>query len=236
MPPLEVGPVPPEDAPFDRRAASAWIALWATVRADPVVAERIRDMLQPGAGTRLAGGLAFLVSALRGGKLADWLGTADSTRIDLPSRPDGRRTVDAEFRDLARMAQERGPDGWRAQPLAVLDGGAVQPVMLYVHRPPRRRKSDPGADEASERFMLDLKLSRAGPMRIDGLLRPKALDVIIRTERAVPGRIQRELRRVFGTALDGAGLAGTLGFQKVDRLPPPPPMTADGKPHHAVLA
>jgi hypothetical protein len=73
-------------------------------------------------------------------------------------------------------------------------------------------------------------------MRIDGLLRPKALDVIVRTERSVPSRIQRDLRQVFTTSLEGAGLGGTLAFQKVDRLPPPPSMTADSKPHHAVLA
>lgn len=236
LPPIEIEPLPPPDAPIDRRAASAWSALWAVARTDPLVAEHLREMLQPRVSGRLGGGLAFLVAALRGGRLSDWIGGENSSRIDLPSRPDGRHTVEAEFRDLARMAQERGPDGWRAQPLAVLDGGAIQPVMLYIHRPPRRRKTDPNPDDASQRFMLDLKLSRAGPMRIDGLLRPKVLDVIIRTERAVPSRIQRELRQVFATTLEGAGLGGSLGFQKVEHLPPAPPFAADGKPHHAVLA
>jgi hypothetical protein len=234
--PIKVELPLPDDAPIDLRAASAWTALWAAVRSDPILAERIRDMLQPSAGGRLGGGLAFLVAALRGGRLPDWLGKEGGARADLLSRPDGSRTVEAEFRDLARVAQERGPDGWRATPLAVHDGNAVQPVMLYVHRPPRRRKTDPGPDEAAERFVLDLKLSRAGPMRIDGLLRRKALDLIVRTERAVPSFVQRELRQVFTSSLEGAGLSGTLGFQKVDRLPPPPAMTGDGKPHHALLA
>lgn len=204
------------------RFRADWDALWAALEASPITADRVRDLLQPREPLKLAGGLLFLATILRHGSLRHWLGDEALGRLSAVS-PQNLRRAQSAFDDLTRQGRDAGSEGWRTIPLALVDASAVQPMMLYVHRPPpRRRKTDPDPADGATRFMLDLVLSATGPLRIDGLFRQKLLDLIIRTERAVPRIVSGELRALYAGALSASGLSGHLEFQTVARLPPAP--------------
>lgn len=203
------------------RFRADWEELWGALEASPIAADRVRELLQPREPLKLAGGLLFLATILRHGNLRHWLGDEAIGRLSAVSPQNLRRAQEA-FDDLARQGRESGSDGWRTIPLALADASAVQPVMLYVHRQPRRRKTDPEPADGARRFMLDLVLSATGPLRIDGLFRQKLLDLIIRSERAIPRVVSMEMRALYATALSASGLSGRLEFEKVSRLPPAP--------------
>jgi len=213
--------VPPESRLVPPSVAADWETLWTAVAANPFAADRIRDQLQPREPARLAGGLLFLISVLRHGSLRHWLGDEAFSRLSTGS-PASLQPAQSAFAELARQARDPGSEGWRIIPICLVDTAAIQPVMLYVHRPPRRRKTDPEPAESATRFMIDLVLSAAGPLRIDGLLRKRLLDLIIRTERVVPRVVSAELRALYADALAASGMSGRLEFQAVPRLPPAP--------------
>lgn len=209
------------------RFRADWDALWAALEASPISADRVRDLLQPRAPLNLAGGLLFLATILRHGSLRHWLGDEVLGRLSAVS-PQNLQHAQSAFDDLARQSRESASDGWRTIPLALADASAVQPMMLYVHRQPRRRKTDPEPADGATRFMLDLVLSASGPLRIDGLFRQKLLDLIIRSERAIPRVVSGELRALYASALSASGLSGHLEFQLVSRLPPAPAPRTNG--------
>ncbi len=210
-----------ESVPVPLRFGADWDALWTALEANPLVADRARDLLPARDALRLAGGLLFLSTILRHGTIRHWLGDEAVGRLAATS-PQNYRRAQTAFDDLAAQAREQGGDGWRAVPLALIDTSQVQPVMLYVHRPPRRRKTDPDPAGGATRFMIDMTLSAAGPLRIDGLFRQRLLDLFIRTERPVPRVIAQDLKSLYGEVLAAGGLTGRLEFQTVTRLPPAP--------------
>ncbi|HEU0118546.1 MAG TPA: hypothetical protein VFR09_07930, partial [Alphaproteobacteria bacterium] len=62
-------------------------------------------------------------------------------------------------------------------------------------------------------FLIDVRMSRLGPMQFDGFVQPKKLDMIVRSEQILPEGLHQELRNVYLRALSGIDYAGTLNFQ-----------------------
>jgi hypothetical protein len=70
--------------------------------------------------------------------------------------------------------------------------------------------------------MLDVELSRIGPLQIDGLVRDKRLDLVVRTREALPDEMRHDINRIFSDAGDITGFKGVLTFQAGPKMPPPP--------------
>jgi hypothetical protein len=56
-------------------------------------------------------------------------------------------------------------------------------------------------------------MNRLGALQLDGLSRPKQLDIIIRSETPLPMNLPAELREHYIKTLDALGMTGTIGFQ-----------------------
>lgn len=194
----------------------------------------------PQPNRRLAAALTFALDAVRRGDARGWLGAETTAALEKAGRRDLLTQLDKEFRTQARQADDTPPGGWRPLAIPMLDAGMIQRIELYVRavdtdEPDGR---DGGAQERSQRFLLDLDLSRLGALQLDGLVRAKSkrFDLILRSLHPLPGPLRTELLGVFGKSLEAVGFSGGLGFQAGARgwVKPAAPAKAIG--HRAVIA
>jgi hypothetical protein len=125
-----------------------------------------------------------------------------------------------EFKELSRGGEVSEGD-WRGFFMPVHDGQHIQQVRLFVHHSDDDGKGN-GDHTDGTRFMLDVELSRIGPLQIDGLVRDKRLDLVVRTREALPDEMRHDINRIFSDAGDITGFKGVLTFQAGPKMPPPP--------------
>lgn len=176
----------------------------------------LQGVPQPGA--RLASGMLFFLAALSGGNLGRWLG-ADALQT---LRASGRDALVGRLsRDLAQMGRMADGAGgpstagdWRLLPIPLWDGDHVHQLRLFLRQHENRRDGGKKRDRRDPtRFILELEMSRLGEMQLDGLIRDKRFDLMMRTRGAMPDNMRVEIRRIFDDANQAAGYAGNLGFQ-----------------------
>ena len=181
--------------------------------ADPTLATQFVRSVLPQANTQLAATLLFFLSAARGGDIRGWIGDRVATRLDEAGRADLLPKLSAELSAPARAAPDSPAGEWRSQTIPLYQDGDVGGLSAHV-----RRTSDDGGtaaegDSAGRRFLLDIDLSRMGPLQLDGLVRDKRFDLTIRSEAALPEPMRHDLRTLFRDASDAVGLHGGLTFQ-----------------------
>jgi hypothetical protein len=73
------------------------------------------------------------------------------------------------------------------------------------------------------RFLVDLALSRLGPLQLDGMIRTaqRTFDIVVRTQSELPDAVRGELSRLFAGTNAAMNLAGTMVFQVVKQFPDP---------------
>jgi hypothetical protein len=205
-------PDAPAPAPLAQRAT--WPALEQALalfeRTAPDLAARLRSDLTPSSGQRLAGTLLFLMGALTNGS---WPGARSATVLDASGNHELRLQLDRDVAELRRLADPPSGD-WHVYVLPMLDGGAVRPVRLYL----RRRSGSAGDAEQGARFVLDVDMSRLGPMQLDGLVRQRRFDLVLRSHRAITAEMRQDIAALFHDATSAAGLAGDVIFTTASRF------------------
>jgi hypothetical protein len=204
-------PAAPEPmARFDK----SWSALEATLatlgHAAPEVAAYLRADLSPQSGERLAAGLMVLVAALRDGATRGWTGDAVAHALGAAGRDDLALRLGDEFAGLRGLADNPATNPWQVFLLPLIDGPAVRPIRLYLKRRGERRRRDAGDDNA--RFILEFELTRLGTMQLDGFVRPRRFDLVLRSHAALAAPLRGAVERIFHDRVAAAGLAGTIGF------------------------
>ena len=130
--------------------------------------------------------------------------------------PEVGQTVEAggEMASLARQASEPLPGDWRAYSLPLYQDGDLTAARLLVRH---RGADDAGGladgERGGRRFLIDVELSRLGPLQLDGMLKTPRLDLVLRSHRPFPIEDRQEIGRLFADACDACGLAGALSFQ-----------------------
>ena len=103
---------------------------------------------------------------------------------------------------------------WRLLPIPLWDGEHLRQLRLFLRQHEGRdpAKAERARREAT-RFILELEMSRLGEMQLDGLVRDRRFDLMLRTRDALPEHMRREIRTIFDQANEAAGYSGKLGFQ-----------------------
>ncbi|RMF08535.1 MAG: hypothetical protein D6763_09770 [Alphaproteobacteria bacterium] len=154
--------------------------------------------------------------------------------------PEGTKTLEQQGQrsllnaledDLARLAsvgQDRGPNTeWRPFFLPLQTDSGIQALVMLVrqsmsnepHMPDDAPSGDDngdgdgGTDKTVTRFILDLSLSRLGPVQVDGMIAGNTFDLILRTREPLTDTTQADISRLFGAALARNGFTGEVGFQ-----------------------
>lgn len=209
--------LPPEpSARFDR----SWSALEATLatlgQAAPELAAHLRADLSPQSGERLAAGLMILVAALRDGTTRNWAGDAVAHALGAAGRDDLKLRLGEEFAALRGIADNPATNPWQVFLLPLVDGAAIRPIRLYLKRRGERGRRDASDDNA--RFILEFELTRLGTMQLDGFVRPRRFDLVLRSHAALAAPLRGAVERIFYDRVAAAGLAGTIDFATAARF------------------
>jgi hypothetical protein len=179
---------------------------------DPETARRAAEAL-PRAGERLATAVLQLIGALpappdeashgRGALMA----MSRAGPEDLPAR------LAADLAPTLMRSADPAPADWRVFTLPILEDGRLASLRLAVRRRGEEDRRGGGAAPQPQRFLIDLDLSRLGPLQLDGLVRKPRFDLLLRAARPLPAPIRAEIIGVFADACAGCGLDGALSFR-----------------------
>jgi hypothetical protein len=216
-------------------AQPSWPALSDSLallqRADPAAAALFASAI-PDGGPQTAAAMISFVQAMRLGDGRQWPGDTTLRALEAAG-PRGAHlaaTLASEVEDLGRQVRDPVQE-WRALPIPWHTEGRIERVRVVL------RETDP--DAAAEkrkggggvRFLVDLALSRLGPLQLDGIFRKdtRQLDMMIRTKTALPDAMRHDLNGIFANSNAAMNLTGSLAFQVVRVFPDPAaaPASAD---------
>ncbi|MHA1599211.1 MAG: hypothetical protein ACTSW2_00170, partial [Alphaproteobacteria bacterium] len=213
---LSPGALPREMANLPASLARAWPEIQEVVRvlheATPLSATPApgaTEILQP--GSRLASGLLFFLAALNGGDMGRWLGSQAIQTLKNAGLDNLLTRLGQDFGQLSRHVESGGTD-WRLFLIPLHDGSQVQQIRFF-ERHGSHGRGDGRREDESTRFILEIELSRLGDMQIDGLVRGKRFDLMLRTHRPLPGMMCHDITEIFSEANEAAGFTGNIGFQ-----------------------
>ena len=126
--------------------------------------------------------------------------------------------------DFSSAAAKTGaalqPQAWQSYQVPVLTDYGISMAQLFMRQQSDIVDDDAGRQgaAASTRFLLEISPSQLGPVQLDGLLRKTTtrvdrLDLIVRTEFAVPPDAAGQMSAMFQSTMGATGMVGNLGFQ-----------------------
>ena len=198
--------------------AHAWPALDEALQA-------LREVAAPGTGAiampktvpqpgpRLTSGLLFFLAALGAGDVHRWLGQQATQTLKNAGREALLSRLGQDFGQLSRLAESPAGD-WRLFFLPLLNGHQVQQLRLFLRHGQHGHDGGEGDEDGdSTRFIVELELSRLGELQLDGLVRNRRLDLILRSRAPLPDFMRREIVQIFHEANGATGYEGSVGFQ-----------------------
>lgn len=199
--------------------SATWPALQETIDTLGAISAQTAQAIQnsiPSPTPRLVPTALFFLAALRSGAVESWLGegTLQSLRQAGKSALADRLTGD--FGKISAQSKEPVSGEWRAISMPMMHDGEIGQMQFYI----RRQQQDDAPEKDDDlraapptRFILNLHLSRMGDMQLDGLLRKKTFDLILRSADALPESMRRELMGSFAKGLAQAQMEGGISFQ-----------------------
>jgi len=189
----------------------------ATTASAPSAAALTNDLLAqnlPRIGSHLAAGLASFIRARLSDKPAPWPGAELRQALQSAGRPELVAKLEQGFAELARAAPSTSQDGqWKTMVLPLLDEQALHQARLAIRRDGGKGNQPKDGKPASVHFLLDVELSRMGAMQLDGLVRGKRFDLMLRTHKPLESQMQSEIQRLFAEAKSATGITGEIYFQ-----------------------
>ena len=205
----ELGPLSERDWPAMRQLLTSLAGV------DRAAAQSLLSTVMPQPNRKLGAALSFFLSAIRGGDARAWLGDEATSALDRAGRGDLLQQLDREFKNLQQQASEPLPGDWRPYTLPMFDSNGPTPIRLHIH-PIKGDEDGPGKGKAGakgSRFLLDLELSRLGPMQLDGLVQPNRFDLILRSHTPLAPEFRLDLIQIFADSIRAVGYTGGLSFQ-----------------------
>lgn len=157
----------------------------------------------------------MFIAAVRSGDIANWLG---DKKIDLLQRSNAsdilkRLSQDSSSTGRAAPTTETTQTSeWRAVPLPMFWEGEIHKITLFSRHENQQNQEEEN-ENTQTRFVFDLSLSRMGDIQLDGLLRDKRLDLVIRAQNTFSEHMQQTMRKAYTGALSSTELTGDLNFQ-----------------------
>lgn len=189
--------------------------LTALADANPQIAQQLFSTHIPQPTAQLAGPLLFFLSALKQGDAKSWLGNNAADVLSKSGKMELLAKLAHDFGKEPETLRDATVGEWKSYPVPLHYQGEFQTVKLYVHSDTQKKKSDDTGNSAPNqvRFLIDVRMSKFGPMQLDGLVRPKKLDMIVRSEAALPSGLPNDLRKTYLNTIEAFGFTGSLSFQ-----------------------
>lgn len=189
--------------------------LEALAQINPQLAQQFIDTHIPQPNTQLAAPLLFFLHALKQGNPQSWLG---KDNVEILTKANKMALLSKLTHDLsASVHTERDPTvgEWKSYPVPIYTQQQFQNITLHVHGDGHQQTSTgvDGDKPKQVRFLIDTHMSRLGPIQLDGLVRPKKLDMILRSESSLPAGLPQDLRTSYIKTIEAIGFTGSLSFQ-----------------------
>jgi hypothetical protein len=171
----------------------------------PALGQRLRNALAPGTAPALAGSLLFLIGALYRGL---WPGAAVDRALTAAGQDRLRAKLGEELAELGRLGKDDATGEWQVLTLPLISGAAVEPLHLYVRR--GGATAETLGDGA--RFVLEAELSQFGAVQLDGMVRGRRFDLVLRSHAPLPPDLRAESAGIFRRASAAQGFQGDIVF------------------------
>ena len=191
----------------------------ALQQADPAAAHAILSSIMPQPNEMLPGALLFFLSAVRQGDVRNWLGNGVLDTLTRMGKAELIGKLAQELQQAAQPSRDNVVGEWRTYQVPIHDNSQFN--VLYFHIHGDRQHHNPGQGDGKDdqtkptqmRFLIDVRMSRLGPMQLDGFLRPRQLDIIVRSENPLPPWLNQDLRQSYSKTMEAIGYVGGLNFQ-----------------------
>jgi hypothetical protein len=173
-------------------------------------------------GPKLAAGLAAAISAYRSGEIERLLTPLLAGRKIPTEKEEMVKRLKEEFTQLSELAKDRPAVDWRALFLPVYDPriGLTQINLYYRHNGGEGSEKD--KKDQGTRFLVDVNFVALGAFQLDGLIRGKRFDLMIRSRSRLSRNQRQEIINIFENALEVGGNTGALEFRTVETFPVSP--------------
>lgn len=181
----------------------------------PALAEQIQARLSLTPNDQLASLILNFIGGLKGGPMtARWpdpparKALVDAGRSDLATRLDT---------DASQIGQTRpaGPGDWSIMVLPYLGMATTKPMRLYRRTPDEEEQQKGGG----ERFVIELEMVRLGALQLDGLVRERRFDLVLRSEKPLEDGLKQIVERTFRDSLLIAGWSGEISYARSGPVP-----------------
>ncbi|PZQ44352.1 MAG: hypothetical protein DI551_10300 [Micavibrio aeruginosavorus] len=182
------------------------------LQTSPALAQAMaRVSPSPANGSQLGAAAMLFVATVRAGDFTNWLGDKKLEALSKISKADLASKLSQEGNAVNRSNADAPANDWKTYPLPLLWQNEISKVMFHVRHEPHDNEKD--NKDGATRFVMDLSLTRMGDVQLDGLVRGKRLDVVIRTQLPISLSMQDAMRTAYAKALDGTDVFGDIGFQ-----------------------
>jgi hypothetical protein len=194
-------------------------SLWPTMdelfqtfyQATPAAAQVMgRIVPSPGNPANFGPAVLLFIAAIKAGDLQAWMGDKKLEMVQKLGKHSLLSRLSGEMSSLAGNNDAPGTD-WKSFPVPILWQNEISKIMFHVRKEPSEKEQQDG--DGGTRFVMDLPLTRMGDVQIDGLVRGKQLDLILRTQMPISASMQDAMRVAYARALDGTDIYGDIGFQ-----------------------
>ena len=162
---------------------------------------------------QIAGPLLFFLAAMQKSNLSSWLGNDIKEALEASGKQGLLAALGEEMEGSRMTAIDNMGTAWKGTMVPYLDSDKLQQFRFYVHDDRNQQQQNQTQRDIARRFLIDVSLTRLGPIQIDGLVNQKKLDVIVRTVNTLPEDLRNDLRVRFGHALEEVRYTGGLVFQ-----------------------
>lgn len=212
-----IDPVPEAEAVVVSRAPRDWSVLQQAlaVLGPAVPTQTTARLTRPEA---VGSSVLFLMAALRLGNVQKYLGAEAVEVLQARGQAELLTRLNAEFQQVGQGFNR--PDApateWRTLMLPLLPHGQIS--RMAIHTRQEREAADTSGPLAVKRLVVELELSRLGPMLLDGYIRQKKFDITLRSQRRLDKSLKDELRLAYRDTLTALGWNGSMEFQTAAEL------------------
>ncbi|HPF78779.1 MAG TPA: hypothetical protein PLF01_05725 [Alphaproteobacteria bacterium] len=174
-----------------------------------------KSLPNAGSPNQISAAAMMFIAAVKSGDLGGFLGDRKIDLLQRAGKSDilSRLTQTSTSTARTNAPEQAGGGEWRAVPLPMFWENEIHRITLYTRQDQQNNQHNDQKGNGQTRFIFDLTLSRIGDVQLDGLLRDKRLDLVLRTQNTFSEPMQQTMRQAYSSALTHADLSGDITFQ-----------------------
>lgn len=181
------------------------------------VAQAMGNMLpNPSTPAQIPPAMLFFMAAIGANDLSGWLGdkAMNALRREGTKGADIMTRLNRDFAGLSRLADDPVSQDWKGVAIPMMWQNDISKIhVFYRHQDHEADGEAEDGGERSTRFLFDFHLTQIGDVQLDGYMKAKRLDLIVRTKTMFSHSMQTQMGRLYQDVMEKGGLSGGLVFQ-----------------------